>query len=316
MEIKPLGLWRRFFAVFTPTFLLRLQQNKTNDASWGFWFLSNFFLLLIPAIIAGIGGTILLAGFPNNALDAIPADITFELPNGEQYNVKTLVQNAELTIDENFELQTTNIPDPMILAVNEETEVVTFVNTIDEIDVSDTDIVVAIDTKERLVTLEDSEKFPNAILLLHDKFIAKDANKSKTEILTFQDFFSKVDKETKESIFPFTLNLDAIAGAKGAINDIFFAILAVAFGLFYLVLAGFRLVSALFWALIFWAVGSIAKVKNWNFEKSFMAMLHFSFITLLLFPLSLIIGLSLFWSTLIILGLLFGMNFYEMKRMG
>ncbi len=314
MKTKPLGFWRRFLAVFTPTFLSKLAQDKSANKSWGFWFLSTFFLLAFPVIIVCVLGMVFLSDFPSNAINLIPTteETSFELPDGNQYDLKTILQNFEITIDENFELQTKNIPDPLIAVFNEESEEVVFVNTIDEIDQTTTDAVILIDTKNRLVTLEDLEKFPNAFFLLHDKFIIKSAEEAKTEIITFKDMFE--GENAIESPLPFTLNLNVIAQQKDLITKIFFVMLLFFTGFAYVVLAGFRLVSALFWALVFWAIGAIAQIKDWDFEKSFMAMLHFSFVTMLLFPLGAILGLSLFWNAFIILALLFGANFYEMKR--
>jgi len=313
MNTPPLGFWRRFLAVFTPTFLSKLGQDKSADKSWGFWFLSTFFLLAFPVIIVCIFGMMFLSDFPSNAINLIPTEETsFELPDGNQYNLKTILQDFELTIDENYELQTKNIPDPLIFSVEEESEELIFVNAIDEIDETTAEAVVVIDTKGELVTLEDIDLFPNVFFLLHDKFIMKNAEEGKTEIVTFKDMFEKED--AIESPLPFTLNLDVITQQKGAISKIFFFFLLFFTGLAYVVLAGFRLISALFWALVFWAIGAIAQIKDWNFEKSFMAMLHFSFVTMLLFPLGAMLGLSLFWNAFIILALLFGANFYEMKR--
>ncbi len=319
MAIKPLGFWRRFLAVFTPSFLLRLEQTKSTGKSWGFWFLSIFLLLLIPTIGVGIGGSILLSHFPDNALNAIPANTTFELPDGTTHDVKTIISDFEVTLDENFELTTKNIPDPMILVVSEEenddeSEETTFVSSFEEIDETTADMVFVLDTKERFVTLEDSENFENAIFVLHDKFIAKTEENGKTEIISFQDIFSKAQEEGEKFTLPYTLNIDSFSELKEVLSGIFFVLIAIVFGIAYLFLAGFRLISVLFWTLIFWAIGAIAKVKEWNFEKSFMAMLHFSFVTLLLFPLGVMLGLSMFLSTFILLALLFGMNFYTLKK--
>ena len=319
MKIKPLGFWYRFLAVFTPTFLKRLNQEKSNGKSWGFWFLSTFFLLLIPTIIAGIGGNVLLSGFPNNALNIIPSDITFELPRGEKYNLKTIINNFEITIDENFELKTKNIPDPMIVVITEgqneeDPEIFTFVDSFDAIDAKTDEMVFVLDTKEHFATLADTQNFKNAIFLLHDKFIIKTVENGKTEVMAFDEILSESLKEDAEFSLPFTLNVDSFSELKEVLSGVFFVILLVVFSLAYLFLAGFRLVSTLFWTLIFWAIGAIFKIKEWSFEKSFMAMLHFSFVTLLLLPLGLILGLSMFWSTSIILVLLFGMNFYKIKR--
>ncbi len=312
MKTKPLGFWHRFIAVFTPSFISKLMQDKSGDKSWRFWFLSTFFLLAIPTIIISIFAVIFLSYFPSSALNLISAEKTaFELPNGEKYDFKTIFQNFKITLDKNYELQTKNIPDPLILAIDSESDEVVFVNAIDEIDEATTSAVIVIDTKEQSVSLDDVEDFQNVFFLLHDKFIIKDSDEKKTEIVVFKDIFEKEDPEIS---LPFTLNLNTISEAKDLIIKIFFFFLLFFMGVTYVILAGFRLISALFWALIFWAVGAVAEIKDWNFEKSFMTMLHFSFITMLLFPIGALLGLSMFWNALVILLLLFGANFYEMKR--
>ena len=313
MKIQPLGFWRRFLAVFTPTFISRLMQDKSADKSWGFWFLSTLILLAIPSVIFSVFAMILLANFPSSTVDFIPAEETsFELPTGEQYDFNTILKEFELTLDENYELQTKNIPDPLIMIINEEDEDTIFVNTIDEIDPSVAEAVFVIDTKNRLVTLDDSENFSDVLFLLHNKFIMKSSDEGKTEIVTYKDLFEGND--VINSPLPFTFNLASLSEASGVITQVFFMVFLFLLGFAYVFLAGFRLVSALFWALVFWALGAIVGIKKWDFEKSFMAMLHFSFVTLLLFPLGIILGLSFFWSAFVILVLLFGANFYEIKR--
>ncbi len=310
MSDKPIGLWHRFIAVFTPTFLFQLNQEKTHGKSWGFLFLSTFFLLAVPAIIIGIWASTFLSNFPTSAINLIPENVAFEVPSGEKYDIKTIVKDFELTFDENFEAQTNNLPDPMIMAIDAETEEPVFVSSIDEIDEDTTAAVFVIDTKERNVSLEDIQNFPNVLFLLHDKFIVKNQNDKKTEIIMFKDIFS--DIEGSESPLPFTLNIDIISGAKGVLKSILWVTLSILLGIFYFLLIGFRLFASLLWGLLFWGIGAIVKIKDWDFERSFIAMLHFTFVGLLLLPLGIILGIKMF--CLIVFVLLFGANFYEIKQ--
>lgn len=309
MKVKPLGFWQRFGAVFTPTFLSRLSLDKEHGKSWGFWFLSNLFLAIIPFIALTIFAAVLLAAFPNNAVEKIPTDVTFELPSGESYNLKTLVENFGLTFNEDFELETANLPDPMILAVSKD-EGVTFVSDVEEIDQGDTEFVFLLDTKERTTETDDIIGFENAFFLLHDKFVATDEGDGNIEIIRYADTIGGA----RDTVFPFTIDLKKIADSNAVISSIVYSVLLVAFIATFIFFAVFRLVFALIWALVFWAVGEIVKVKDWSFEKSFMAMLHFSFVTLLLCPLGMILGLTTFWSGAIWLAALFGMNFHNMKK--
>ena len=116
MNIPPLGFWRRFIAIFSPTFLLRLNKEKKEGKSWGFWFLSNFFIVLIPAIILAITGSIFLSDFPGNAIDKIPDEQIFQLSDDTEYSVKDLLQNFEFSITDTLELTTNNVPDPFIVS--------------------------------------------------------------------------------------------------------------------------------------------------------------------------------------------------------
>ncbi len=308
MKNKSLGLWRRFIIVFTPTFLSRLNKEKSSGKSWGFLFLSTFLLIIIPTITLSILATIMLSSFPHSLIEKISTEKSFELPNGEQYDMKTILQDFEFTIDKNFKIQTKNIPDPMIVAIDKESEEPVFVNAINEIDEATTSTVIVINTKEPMISSQDAEIFENAFFLLEDKVLIKDQNNRKTEILTFEEIFA----DAEESPLPLTVNIENIENSKGIIAKIFFTTLAIVFCVTCAVIIAFNLIAALVWALLFWGIGALVKIKDWDFEKSFMAMLHFSFITLLLFPLGIILNIPFF--CLIILTLLFGMNFYEMKR--
>ena len=307
-----LGFWERFPAVFTPNFLDRLEKEKEDGKSWGFWFLSNLFLVLIPFIVISVGACILLSAFPDNAVEKIPADASIEIADGSTHNVKEMVENFSFAINENFELETANVPDPLMFYVvdtEEEGNNLVFVDSVEELN-EGADFVFVLDTKERNTDIESIGNFKNAFYLLHDRLVTTDQGDANIETVRFVDSIGG----DSDAVFPMTLDLETIANSSSIIKSIVFTIIGVLFVLAYLFFAVFRLVSALFWALLFWVVGIIAKIKDWSFEKSFMAMLHYSFVTMLLCPLGMILGLSPFWSAAIMLGVLFGMNFYHMKK--
>ena len=52
-QTKQLGLFARFIAVFTPSFLERLNNQESQGKSWGFWFLSNFLFDFSISFIVG-----------------------------------------------------------------------------------------------------------------------------------------------------------------------------------------------------------------------------------------------------------------------
>lgn len=86
------------------------------------------------------------------------------------------------------------------------------------------------------------------------------------------------------------------------------------FVLFWIWLAAVRLISALFWALLAWMAGTLLGIKGWTFEKSFRAMLHYLMLTMIFWVLLETGGINFWGSTAVLLFLLFGMNFWHLKK--
>ncbi len=308
-----MGLWSRFWRVFTPTFLTKLGQQKSQGKSWGFWFLSNFLLVLVPAVASLIFFNFsFFADFPNNLIEKIPVDAQIQLETGETYNVHDLIDNFELSIDSSGKLSSKNMPDPLIMTSTkgENGDELAFYTNFDNINENKVDGVLALDTKDVLGLDNLDKNFANFAYIMSDKIIMYDGRKHKTQAMPFKEIFQ--NEEVTD--FPKIINKESLKEVKPFLKVFLTSmVIMMAIG-FYIFLAIFRLINALFWALIFWAVGAIAQVKNWDFEKSFMAMLHFSFVSMLFLPLAFVFNLSVFSYAAIVFAILFGMNFWEMEK--
>ena len=95
-------------------------------------------------------------------------------------------------------------------------------------------------------------------------------------------------------------------------------IFGLAFGFIFFVLGIFlsiwRLITAIWWAFLFWVVGLIAGIKNFNFGTSYLAVLNLYIIPLIIETVLLLSSITISFSTTIILGILFGINFWYTKE--
>ena len=82
----------------------------------------------------------------------------------------------------------------------------------------------------------------------------------------------------------------------------------------YIWLVLFRLVSALFWALIFWVVGSVLNIKRWDYGTSYLAVMNFYAIVLIIESFLFYVWQIPPFSTFIIFAILFGLNFWHLKN--
>lgn len=81
------------------------------------------------------------------------------------------------------------------------------------------------------------------------------------------------------------------------------------------VLCIWRLLTAAWWALVFWLIGLMASIPDWTYGKSYLSVLNFYVIPLVFEAALLLIGVgALPFSTLLVLGLVFGINFYNLKK--
>ncbi len=310
-----LGLWRRFVAVFSPTFLSKLNKESSHGRSWGFWFLSNFFLALIPVIIAGIMGFQFLSDFPHKALERIPEDRVLILENGDQYNVRDLIQNFEIKLQADFTMETKNIPNPFVMSVDQTGKEVFFGTDLEGIDITKSNFVLFLNTEETDILVENFSQYQSGLFFLRDTFVSKEANGA-LKVLPLREMLEQAHAENPEmemqGNFPMTFNFDTLTKLTPLFQQTLLILLSFLLGITYLIIAVFRLIPILFWTLIFWGIGEMVKIPSWNFEKSFMGMLHLSFVPMLFWPLQLLLDTWLLCP--LVLVLLVSANFWEMKR--
>jgi|GEM_PF-1533378 len=79
-------------------------------------------------------------------------------------------------------------------------------------------------------------------------------------------------------------------------------------------LAGFKLVSALWWALIFWVLALALKIKEVTFEKTYYGVLNFYFVVLVFQLIMFFTNIHFRFSTTLIFLLLFALNFRKLKE--
>ena len=306
-----MGLFSRFLLVFTPSFLEKLGNQKFQGKSWGFWFLSNFFFIFILGIAFFISQSIFFADFPNNLIDKIPDNQKIQLDSGELYNVKKIIRNFELSLNSEGKLSSQNIPDPLIFVANEGKEMgfkaYTELNQVNE---KSAEFVFIIDTKNSLELKNSKKHFENFIYILSDEAIFYDGRKNKSQTIIYKEIISEFENST----FPKTLDYNYLIQSKPFFVNFAISVFGTLMFILYFFLTIIRLINAVFWALVFWAIGAVFNIKNWDFEKSFIAMLHFSFITMLFLPMAFILDVKVFWYSFIVFGLLFGMNFWHIKN--
>ncbi len=309
-----MGVWSRFWRVFTPSFLKKLSSEESTGKSWGFWFLSNFLLAFVPVIIGVLFINFsFFSNFPESMIKNIPNDAEITLDNGQSYNLKNILNNFELKLYASGKLVTKNIPDPLVIKVSQtrpQNDELFFYTTLDNLSLKGSDGVVVLDTKQELI---DPDNFPrnfsNFTYFLKDRFITSDPKTQEIKEIPYKALIA--DKEVSK--FPLIFNKESLKDMAPFLKTFLVATL-IGIGTFlFFFFAILRLINVVFWALVFWLIGAIVRVKDWNFDKSFRALLHFSFISMLFVPLAFIFDISVFWYAFAVFGIFFGMNFWEMK---
>jgi len=298
---KPLTLWSRFIHIVRPDFVQRLNTDNSTNKSWGFWFLSNFLVIAILTIGIGIFTKPYVDNFPNNIVDTIPAETVIQADNQANISVQDLIRNFEIELHDN-QLTLTNIPDPAVIVFDEDTETATLKDSAR--DISKYAPVIIIDTKGDKFDPNVATNFDQGAFLFGDQIIIREGKKAETTTIYFADIGEN-----------FVLNYDIIKNHSGDLKyTIFYWVLGLLALFGYLFLAGVRLLSALLWGLLFWGIGSLIQIKDWTFEKSLMAVLHFMLLTLIVFITIFLTGADIPGHALILLVLLFGMNFWHIKH--
>lgn len=298
MNPPPLNFWKRFTAIWQPDFIERLKVEKSPGKSWGFWFLSNLFIAII--ITAGLGmiGHNYITGFPENVMEKIEGT-TVMTEDGREIGVAEMIRNFEVEIV-GGDLVTRNLPDPAIIGFGEDIENPQIQTTAEGLQWAE--FVILLDSRGKKFDEKIADTFPSGFFVFGDQIIVKDGTEYNK--LPFSDIDTHV-------VLNYQVIKDGAEAIKGSVA--FIALIILFFGL-YFTLVITRLISALWWGLVFWGVGAIAKIDNWNFEDSFFAVLHFKLITLIISGVFLITNVAFPMPVTLMLGLLFGMNFWHMKQ--
>ena len=168
----------------------------------------------------------------------------------------------------------------------------------------DEGFIVALDTQGIEYDESVLHEYQEGFFITGDKLVVKDGATGDYEVLPYSDFDAH-----------FTLSKTTIVTwlneNHGFIKTV---IISVVFFLLWFFLNILRLVTALWWAFLFWIVGRLAGIKKFDFRTSYFAVLNLYFIPLILEGLLLINGVFIPFGTTILFGILFGMNFWTLKQ--
>lgn len=301
-----LGFWERFYQIFSPKFLSKLMANRDmSGKSWGFWFLSNTILAIIPVIIGFFAINYWAPKLPA-LMESEMTEKTFQIPGEEtETNVLEFVKNIELKI-EGEDLTVTGVPDPLALGLIEGQEQA-LVITPENIEAID--FMFVLDTKNELNITEEILRQKRGGIIVNQK-TAKiwDSEKGELTDMIFSEITTELDAPI---IIDWEIFKNGFIEFLPDAAKIFLIIFGIALWFFFAIA---RLLNVLFWTLAWWGIGAIFKIKNLTFEKTFETLLHFGFITLILAPVGLFAFGSVFFWNLLVLGCLFGMNFFQIKN--
>jgi hypothetical protein len=165
------------------------------------------------------------------------------------------------------------------------------------------DALVVIDTEALEYSEASLVDYPGGVVISADKIVVKDETREYRSVL-----FSEFEEDVS-----LTKNQTEMFWYESKTNLMAWAAVFIFIGM-WVWLCLFRLLTALWWAWIFWSLGALAKVPNWNFTKSYMSVLNFYTIPLVFELGLLLIGVGLLpLSTLLVFSLVFGVNFYAFK---
>ncbi len=162
--------------------------------------------------------------------------------------------------------------------------------------------VVVLNTKEVQYDKSILDDYEDGFFITKEKIIPKNEDDS-SELI-----FSEIEKE-------FFLSKGNILNWFNKYRTVIkIAITLLIFFGFCFFLNIFRLITAIWWAFIFWVVGIIAGIKNFSFSTAYLAVLNLYLIPLLIEILLLTNGITIPFSTTILFLILFGMNFWNLKQ--
>lgn len=163
--------------------------------------------------------------------------------------------------------------------------------------------IFVVDTKNAKYDVSVLEKYPNGVFIGADKFYNK---KNEVEMRSYS--FSKITNGFSVTQGEFQ-NL-----IKNNLEKIYSLAFVFVFGMLLFFFAGLKLIGALWWALIFWVLALILSIKEMTFQKTFYAVLNFYFIILIFQTILMFSGISFPFSTTLVFLILFGINFWKIKK--
>ena len=102
------------------------------------------------------------------------------------------------------------------------------------------------------------------------------------------------------------------------IEDNTFSFYGISFGILFLIfwiyLNLIRAIMALFWALLFWIMGLLLRVKGWSFVQAYRGVLNFHILPLLLGCILFLNGIFIPFVPLFVFGLVFMLNFWKIEK--
>lgn len=167
----------------------------------------------------------------------------------------------------------------------------------------DEEFLAVIDTQQVEYTEAILANYAVGVLITADKMIVREDT---GEYRSFN--FSEAEED-----FKFT-KADFESGYYSAKSMLVAFGVGIAFVSIWFWLCLLRLISSAWWALIFWGVGRMLKVPHWTYGKSYLSVLNFYVVPLVFETLLLVLAIGILpFSTLLVLALVFGLNFYSFK---
>ncbi|NCP66754.1 DUF1189 domain-containing protein [bacterium] len=179
----------------------------------------------------------------------------------------------------------TNLPEPYIIYEDEE-------------------FIAVIDTQEITFSEASLEDYAGGLVVTADKMVVREDT---GEYRSFN--FSEIEED-----FSFT-KMDVQNGYYSVKPTLLSFAVGFMFVCIWIWLSLIRLISAAWWALVFWGVGVLAKIPDWSYGKSYLSVLNFYVIVLAFESILLLLSIGVLpFSSLLVFGLVFGVNFYSFKN--
>lgn len=266
-----LNIFRRFIAIWKPSYLQHTLQEEKVGGVWGFWFFWNSLFTLITSITLGV--------MANTWITENEPELWAEVP-------------AFNFIFEDHVLIETGLEEPYRQDIGDD-------NTGDQFS-------FIIDRSGEKYDQSSLDVLDNVILVSSDRVFIKDQEKHKRQEIPFREI-----EELKNFSFDKAQAHQWIQSILPTVKKILFG------GIFigvWILLCLLRLIPLLWWSFLLWIIGKISNIQDLSFGKAYLFLMATSTIPLLIEMTLLSAGLSFGYSTLIFLGIIVAMNFYDMKK--